>query len=176
MAKLMSGPPDWLECPQLSEIYSVSGCVSKFFTDYAKHWKHNGFWLFNSPIEIRQIADAENIDLTQAKLFYYEIYSLQFEEEDRSWSAVEPDPAFPTAVEIPPAKSLEGFDVVSASVGTVPECSPLCCNYLARRTPVNSRCLLASLDETRDLLVRGVFDHSEPGPLRIFAVYSLPAA
>ena len=39
--------------------------------------------------------------------------------------------------------------------------------YLAKR------CLLHSLEQARTLLENGTFNNSEPGPYRIFVVYSL---
>ena len=49
MAKRVAARPDWLPAARVSSIYSVSGCISKDFTDYIKFWKHNGYWLFDSP-------------------------------------------------------------------------------------------------------------------------------
>jgi hypothetical protein len=73
----------------------------------------------------------------------------------------------------PGAKVLEGYDVVTFSAGTNPECSPLSCNGLAAEVETNQHCLLTSLEQARDLLEQGQFKDSEPGPYRIFAVYSV---
>jgi len=67
-----------------------------------------------------------------------------------------------------------GFDVVSFSQQNSPECSPLSCNALAQSTPVNRHCLLATFEDAVTALEAGRFDNSEPGPFRIFAVYSVP--
>jgi hypothetical protein len=45
LAKRVCMKPDWLRAPQVTDIYSVSGCVSEVFDDYVDYWKHNGFWL-----------------------------------------------------------------------------------------------------------------------------------
>ncbi len=42
MAKRVSKRPDWLKAPQVIDIYSVSGCISKNFADYINYWRHNG--------------------------------------------------------------------------------------------------------------------------------------
>ena len=74
---------------------------------------------------------------------------------------------------IPFNKKLEGFDVVTFSAGMKPECSPLSCNSLVGEIETNVHCLLESIDEAKLLLEQGKFKNSEPGPYRIYAVYSL---
>jgi hypothetical protein len=63
MAKKVESPPDWLKSEGLWDLYSVSGCISKYFCDYTPHWKHNGFWLFDSPAEITAVAAAEFLNM-----------------------------------------------------------------------------------------------------------------
>ena len=46
-------------------------------------------------------------------------------------------------------------------------------NSLAAEIETNSRCLLESFEQARKLLEDGMFNNSEPGPYRIFAVYSV---
>jgi hypothetical protein len=172
MAKELPGRPDWIKAPDVVDICSVSYCISKPFCDYIGHWKHNGYWFFDSPAVIREIASEESIDLSAYRLFYYEVYRFQFDEERRVWQSFEPDRAFTTEVELPAQKQLLGFDVVSFDAQTTPECSPLSCNNLAESIEVNEHCLLPSLESAKRLLDSGAFDNSEPGPFRVFAVYS----
>lgn len=47
------------------------------------------------------------------------------------------------------------------------------CNALAAEIDTNAHCLLRSFDEARELIESGKFDGSEPGPFRIFGVYSV---
>lgn len=82
------------------------------------------------------------------------------------------EPSFKTEVVPPPAKVLEGYDVVTFSAGTRAECSPLSCNGLAADIEVNRHCLLASFERAKQLLEEGRFKNTEPGPYRVFAVYS----
>ena len=172
MAKKVSAKPDWIKAPGVGDICSVGYCISEAFCDYIQHWKHNGYWFFDSPVVIREIASAEAIDLAAYRLFYYEVYDLQFDEERRAWQPFQPERAFTTRVEVPARKRLLGFDVVSFNVQTSPECSPLSCNSLAGSIEVNEHCLLPSLDSAKQLLESGAFDNSEPGPFRVFGVYS----
>jgi len=171
MAKRVVDRPDWLAAERVTTIYSVSGCVSENFTDYIPFWKHNGYWLFDSPEIIIAIARENEIDLAEAVLFFYEVYDLQF--DSRGWTRFEPEASFGTHVSVPDAKVLEGYDVVTFYVQTSPECSPLSCNSLAVEIETNARCLLQSFDEARTLVESGKFNDTEPGPYRIFAVYSV---
>lgn len=171
MAKRIVAPPDWLPAERVSSIYSVSGCISEDFADYINFWKHNGYWLFNSPDLITEVARENNIDLNGTALFFYEVHELQFDSGE--WLRFDPEPSFGTNVSVPEAKVLEGYDVVTFVAQTSPECSPLSCNSLASEVETNSRCLLQWFEQARKLLENGTFNDSEPGPYRIFAVYSV---
>ena len=173
MAKFVAEHPDWLEAAGVDDIYSVSGCVSSYFANYYDAWKHNGFWLFDSIDLIRQVASEKAIDLKDARFFYYELYETQFDDDDKEEEIQVSDLPFATNVSVPAHKSLAGYDVVNFSGGAGPECSPLSCNGLAKEHEVNRHCLLSSLDEAISLLRNGAFRSSEPGPYRIFSVYSL---
>jgi hypothetical protein len=171
MAKFVVERPDWLRAERVSAIYSVSGCVSRNFTDYIRFWKHNGYWLFDSPKPIVEIALERGIDLAETVLFFYEVHELQFHSGE--WTRVEPEPSLSTDVHVPDARVFEGYDVVTCLGQSAPECSPLSCNHLASHVETNSRCLLQSFEQARRLLEDGAFDDSEPGPYRIFGVYSV---
>jgi hypothetical protein len=141
------------------------------FADYIKYWKHNGYWLFDSPEIIRAIAREHSIQLEGMCLFYYEVYEKEFDGEQ--WRSFAPEPSFLTQVIPPTQKQLEGFDVVTFYVRTNPECSPLSCNSMAEHLHTNAHCLFTSFDEAETNLSIGAFKDSEPGPYRIFAVYSV---
>ena len=172
MAKRVAATPAWLPVERVSSVYSVSGCISEDFADYIRFWQHNGYWLFNSPETIVAVAREQAIDLGDAVLFFYEVQDRQF--DAGAWTPFAPEPSFRTDVHVPPVKVLEGYDVVSFTARTSPECSPLSCNALASEVDTNPRCLLTSLEQARTLLEHGVFKNAEPGPYRIFAVYSVP--
>jgi hypothetical protein len=155
----------------VADVYSVSGCTSEAFADYVEYWKHNGFWLFDSPEIILGIAQENLIDLTGTSLFYYEVYEKEF--DGTTWHSYGPDSSFKTSVVVPDDKRLEGFDVVTFWSHNLPECSPLSCNHLAQELPTNSHCLFTSFDSAENSLTNGVFNNSEPGPYRIFSVYTV---
>jgi hypothetical protein len=171
MAKRVTERPDWLDAPQVVDIYSVSSCQSENFADYISFWRHNGYWLFDSPEIIKSVAKEKCISLKETSLFYYEVYEMEFDGE--TWKPFSPELSFKTDVADPPKKQLEGFDVVTFSARTSPECSGLCCNSLAKDIHTNAHCLFSSFNEAESNLARGAFNNSEPGPYRIFAVYSV---
>lgn len=173
LAKRIIAKPRWILNDHVTDIYSLSNCISKDFADYIDYWKHNGFWLFDSPNLIHQIAQEASIDLSATRLFYYEVYELEFDDSVNLWRAFSSELSFQTKVRVPQSKQLQGFDVVSFYAGTSPECSPLsCCNF-CQKIIVNDHCLLDSLDTAKELLEAGAFNNSEPGPFRIFAVYTV---
>jgi len=171
LAKRVALRPEWLESP-VDDIYSISGCISEDFANYIEFWRHNGYWLFDSVEVIREIAREHSIDLGGCRFFYYEIHEHEYCGEQEGWRTYERG-SFPTEVRVPDFARIEGFDVATASLDNTPECSPLSCNSLAKKIPVNRHCLLATFEEAKQLLENGAFEESEPGPYRIFAVYSL---
>jgi hypothetical protein len=173
MAKQVPTRPDfpwpWSDAEQLVDIYSVSGCVSGKFGGYSGYVKHNGYGLFNAPEVIQQVARENEIALQGTRLFYYEVFEHEFDEKVKLWSEIEPFPEWlPVEVIAPPEKELAGYDVVTGD-----GCSPLSCNYMATVVETNEHCLLPSVEQAKELLDRGVFTGSEPGPFAIFAVYSV---
>jgi hypothetical protein len=168
MAKRVAERPAWLSAA-ITDVYSVSGCISPDFGDFIHHWRHNGYWLFDSPTLIEELCREQSIDLAGTRLFYFEVADRQF---DREWLPFSPEPSFETRVREPERKVLEGFDVVSFYAQTTPECSPLSCNSLASEIPVNAHCLLDSEQEAIALVESGRLELAEPGPYRVFAVYS----
>jgi hypothetical protein len=174
MYKAVLQAPEWVKAPAAADVYSVSGCISRWFADYIPYWRHNGFWFFDQPEIIREIADEHAIDLSDKTLFYYEISEQEYHEDTGSWLPLPLDLPFPTNVQVPSDKQLAGYDVVTYSCGTSPECSPLSCNCLAPTVGVNHHCLVESLEKARASLEAQQFDDSEPGPFRILSVYTTP--
>src|SRR6185503_10722544 len=76
MAKRVTARPAWLDAERVKDVYSVSGCVSKNFADYISYWKHNGYWFFDSPELIVDVARDHSVDLEGTTLFFYEAHEL----------------------------------------------------------------------------------------------------
>lgn len=176
MYKTVAARTDWLKATGVVDIYSLSACISDNFDDYIKYWKHNGYWLFDSPRIIEDLAREAKIDLSSMTLFYYEAHEYEFDETAGEWRAFAAFPDFKTDVQAPVDKHLQGFDVVAISVHSDPGCSPLSCNSLAEELPVNRHCLFDNFEAAKDALDRGLFVNCEPGPYRIIAVYTPGAA
>lgn len=173
MAKRGCEKPRSLGLPPVEDVYSVSSHVNDDFAEYIDFWKHNGYWLFDSPELIREVASEKAVSLEDAKLFYYEAYEMEFDEKQMSWSAFAPESGLKTAVSTPDEKRLEGFDLVTFYVRSSPECSPLSCCGIAKEIPTNEHCLVRTFEEAKAALEAGKFSGAEPGPYRIFAVYSV---
>jgi hypothetical protein len=172
MAMRIAARPDSYPVKAIVDIYSVSGCISRYFADFIRFWAHNGQGLFDSPKIIRDLAAREKIDLSSQTFFYYEAYEREYDVTTKKWSAYHTEPAATAQVQLPVQRALAGFDVVTFAHGN-PEHSPLSCNLLSAEFPVNDHCLLRSLEEAKASLESGRFDNSEPGPFRIFAVYTV---
>jgi hypothetical protein len=136
LAKRIAQRPDWLQVPEVKDIYWVSNCISGDFMDYIKFWRHNGFWFFDSPEIIRELSLENGVNVKDLIFFYYEVYEKQFNEEQKAWMPFEGE-SFPTNVIQPARKVFHGYDVVTFTVGTNPECSPLSCNHLASEIRTN---------------------------------------
>ncbi len=172
MFKNVVNSPEWLETDAVVDVYSLSGCISKCFTDYIDYWRHNGHWLFDSPEIMEDLSKEMNLDLSGATLFYYEMHEYEYDGNVKDWAAISTELPFETNVRVPMNKYLQGFDVVSFTFNSTPECSPLSCNALAKEIPVNRHCLFNTFDEAKQSLEKGLFKNSEPGPYRIFAIYT----
>jgi hypothetical protein len=170
--KKVANRPDWIKANHVNNIFSASGCISEVFADYINFWKHNGYWLFDSPEIIEEIAVEEKIDLSKNTLFYYEAYEMEFNDKLYSWSVFAPVIGFKTNIILPIEKQLRGFDVCTFSCGNKPECSPLSCNSLSETLAVNEHCLFDTFKEAKEAIESGRFNNSEPGPYRILAVYT----
>lgn len=172
MYKKVVQRPNWLTASNVEDVYSLSGHASGCFTDYINNWRHNGYWLFDNTSIMEKIAREEAVDLSGTTLFYYEAFEKQFDEYTKKWSRFEPEPSFPTHVEMPALIHLEGFDVTTFP-GTSPECSPLSCNNLAKEVAVNRHCLFETFNHAKEALESGRFDASEEGPFRIIGVFTV---
>jgi hypothetical protein len=117
------------------------------------------------------LAEENKIDLRDISLFYYEAHEIAFDGEQ--WLPWACDPSFKTCVSQPSIKRLEGFDVVNFTARTLPECATLACTSLAKELGTNSHALFDSFGQAWKIVDDGFFNDCEPGPYRIFAVYSV---
>ena len=170
MAKKVCPRPASLKAKNVVDIYSVSNCVNDDFDDYIQFWEHNDYWFFNSPADLLQVAKTAELNLSIMSLFYYEIHSEQWDGE--TWKVFATQNSASTNVLKPKKTHLEGFDVVTFGQQTNPGCSLLSCNSMAEELPTNSHCLFSTFEQAHEALTSNAFKDCEPGPYRIFAVYS----
>src|SRR5689334_16904912 len=91
MAKRVVQRPDWLNAPNVQDIYSASDHASRNFMDYIEFWRHNGYWLFDTPQIIQELSLQNNLDQGGLTFFYYEVYEQEFENRSRQWRSFEPE-------------------------------------------------------------------------------------
>ncbi len=122
MAKVVASKPEWISA-HVTDIYSVSNCISENFANYFQWWKHNGYWFFDTPELIDELAREHGVDTANLTWFYYEAYEKQYDEARKIWIDFQPEASFATNVRPAAEKILEGYDVVSFWIETSPECS-----------------------------------------------------
>ncbi|MCV6636840.1 hypothetical protein [Candidatus Albibeggiatoa sp. nov. NOAA] len=188
LPKIIVKKPDCLNAENVIDIYSVGDCISGSFADYIDYWVHNGYWIFNSLEDIQNLVKQEGLSFAGTRMFYYEAYQYEFDQDNQKWLAFFPTQSIPTDVQMPTHKSLAGYDIVTFNRRTNPACSPhscdyvalpehspLSCNYVAAESGivVNKHCLFHTFEEAKEALEMGVFEKAEPGLYRIFAVYTV---
>lgn len=176
MYKTVAERPDWLSKPSIQTTFSVSPCVSTDFAEWINFWKHNGYWFFDSPAVVFELAQSQGIPLDEMTPFFYQTYEKQWNSETEKWQDFALKNSFETNVEIPDKKVVRGYDVVTYSTGNNAECSPLSCNSLAMEILVNEHCLLPSFSNAVELIESGAFRNGEPESLRVIEVSTLDDA
>jgi hypothetical protein len=147
MAKIIGKQkPHWLNALNVLDVFSVSECVNDDLIEETVEAPRNGYGFYNSPHEIRSIAESTSTDLQDAKLFYYEAHELDF--EDGAWELIEVADPRTLNIEPPPNKMLEGFDIVTWCDGPNSH-SPISCNSIAKDIPTNEHCLLNTLEKAQ---------------------------
>jgi hypothetical protein len=173
--KRVAPSPDWLAAPHVREICSASACISKDFAEFTPFWRHNDFWLFDSPAVIDALVAEHQIEVAGTRLLYFEAYEFEhIGDTPDDWVPLRLSGAFPPKVEPPATARLLGYDVVTW--GDVLECSPLSCNGMARELSVNAHCLFDTLEAAKAAIDDGRFEGCEPGIYRILSVSEVSQA
>jgi len=173
MYKRIAPRQGWLNCENVTKIYSVSSCISNDFTNYIPYWRHNQYWFFNRPEDMEGILREEKIS-DEFELLFYELYEKEFDEEKHAWQELTVEESFGYQVTMPFQKEFLGFDIVSYSMRSAHECSPLSCNRLCQEVSVNQYCLLDDFEEAIKTTESLKEKKAEPGPYRMIAVNKIP--
>jgi hypothetical protein len=138
-SKKIASRDAWLQAPAVTQIWSVSECISKGPENWIQKWRHNDLWLFDTPELAESVVAAGERHLFAT--IGYRIWHSGFDagREDNLTMA---DAG--TAVFDPAFQSL-GFDAVVRSLNGF-GCSPLSCNGAAATHPTNERCLFPTVE------------------------------
>lgn len=160
------------DTPRVDAFYTVSSCISEDFDYDVSTWLHNGHWFFDTVAVLDQALAAGEDSREGLSLFYYEVHDREFIRETKTWRAFETFHDMPVNVSPPVVAKLEGFDVASFWAGSSPECPGVACGTSAGDA-LNAYGLFDSLEAVISAFENGMFDDAEPGPLRIFSVYTV---
>lgn len=174
MLKRVRNSPAWLGVSHVDQVYSVSSCISENFRqEWMDDWKHNGYWFFNDPETLEQLLVKHGISKSGLTLFFYYLHEEQWLSENRRWVPISPFEGVETRVVLPAVSRLCGYDIVTLSDQSFPECLPLSCNGLCRTVDVNSCRLLGSLENAIEVVEGLSTSIAEPGPYGIYEVYKI---
>ena len=141
--------PDWLACPNVEFVASVSECISRTPPDRIDHWKHNYVGFYDTEALARAIIpEDKSIEYT---IFAHSALPVAFHEgHPIDWNP------WTNAETTPPELDAEfnehlGFDIVGYTNGGFFECSPLSCNGIANNIGVNRFCLVDDVQQAMDL-------------------------
>ena len=157
--------PDFLKADHVTEIASVSNCISAGPANWIQHWRHNAYGFFDSERIAESVlgADEQRFDMYAFALYQVVADDGNFEAERVISEAENPSTDY----------ELLGYDVVSKSVSDFFECSPLSCNSLADKVAVNAYCLIDDQGDAFKLLLDmgQKYTGVEPGPYFLFRVH-----
>jgi hypothetical protein len=162
--------PEWLDCPSVVDVCSVSDCVSGGPDHWSDHWIHNDLGLFNQPDQARFVIPR---DAPPMRIFAYRVSTVRFTTGGpEAW--VWPDDAQP--IRLPDDFTSLGFDAVHKYMDSILgfECSPLSCNGLAKQWPVNRHCLLDDLETATKAAEQFSIEQPEPGMYYVAEVFAEP--
>lgn len=136
--------PEWLECPSVELIASVSECMSPAPPDRISRWEHNHLGLYDS--EALAMAIIPEDALVPYTLIAYAAAPTVFHDGQRiDWNPWVNLETSPPVLDSAFDEHL-GFDIVGFSNGGFFECSPLSCNGVAKEIAVNRFCLVDDLE------------------------------
>lgn len=147
------------------EICSVSNHISSAPDDWVEHWLHNELGFYDSEWAAMQIVRD---DPAQYDLYAYKLAPLRCLGADQERFDVPR-----TADPVPSDYEFLGYDIVTKSVTSFFECSPLSCNWAADdRFSANQYCLIDNPAEAYKVLTAISIDGNfEAGPYYLFEVY-----
>lgn len=153
-----------MEIPGITEVCSVSECISRGPENWVQKWEHNDLGFFDTEAKAIMVLPAEHSDYD---LYAYELFPFYCIDGKRTDLQL-----IPAGPGIPKDYVLLGYDIATKTHATSFECSPLSCNGVGAEFPVNTHCLIDSLPDAENAFVQ-ICEQSigEPGPYYLFKVY-----
>ena len=170
-----TGDADAPRFPGVEEICNVSECISKSPPGWVDCWLHNtDTWLFDDPGAAWWVVpEAER---GRYRLYAYRLLPALFHDSGEETELTLPEIK---AAPIPASFVRIGFDAVGYRAGEtagelhIPpsfEHSPLSCNLMAEKYPVNRYCLVDDLDTALTMAREFATGNCEPGPYCVVEV------
>lgn len=156
--------PSWLEVECVTEIASVSACVAARPDGWIDRWKHNDWFVYDSPELAREVAVW--CGAYDWPVMAYRVLPVRFDPEGDVPIEVDSE-----AAPMPSVYERLGWDVASKSLSPEFECSPLSCNGMAAEVAVNAVCLLDSLEDAVAFARRCAREQPEPGSYFVVEVW-----
>lgn len=156
---------EWLFAEKVEEICSVSNCIAQRPEGLVQHWKHNDWWLYDSPALAWKLVSSE--ERGKQRMYGYLLFPIEFRQGKQSPLNLPPG----EAVALTPDFEKLGYDVVSLVQGNDFAHSPLSCNHVASGVPTNRYCLLEDLEAALQLAEMCEADGCEPGPYGVVEVW-----
>ena len=164
MAKQPTPRPDRFPLESVREIASVSDCIVRRPDEWIYEWKHNDWFVYDTPELARTIA--VKLGAASWPIDAYRVLPVRFEETGEVPIEISTD-----AAPIPRSFERLGWDVVSREYTQEFECSPLSCNLMAEEIAVNEMCLLTSLEAAVATARRFAREQPEPGVYFVVEVW-----
>ena len=162
--KRVTARPDWIHASAVLEVCSVSDCIAAPPDGWIDRWAHNELWVYDSRAAATGVLPEQGQD--EFAIYAYRLVPLVFRdgtEEPFELPKIDPEP-------IPSTFESLGFDVVSRSLGTNFECSPLSCCDKAHEMAANQFCLLPTLGRAIEVAIQFSIEQPEPGPYLVLEV------
>jgi hypothetical protein len=142
----------------VTEICSVSDCISQSPEQWINRWLYNDFGWFNGMADAVQMIPEDVVH----RLFAYRVHGELFR---RGQALPLVTPANVTPDPIPETFQTIGFDAVSRSETATHgfDCSPLSCNSMAAECSANEHCLFPTLETAIAAARRFSILQPEPG-------------
>lgn len=157
--------PDWLKAPNIEEVCSMAECVSSGPDKWIDHWLHNDMWVYDTPELAWSVVLPE--ERAEIDLYAYCLFPIHFVEgceEPFEIPTIHPEPLDASFHRL-------GYDLVSRTSDCTFEHSPLSCNHLAEKIPVNRFCLFDNAQTAMKLAGKVEAIGAEPGPYFVVEVW-----